>query len=171
MKMNMIALCAGILLLAGIAGALSNSMDQNSLMNMGYRYYDIGDGWGYWLTGSGNTIYLDYGSDDQFNHWVSTSMITSTFDNIKSIAISNKLDIEENLQLYYENYYYSDIGNGIGVWENGGSKNYASNYGYGNDNGKWYNVGPCPECAKKCSEMNDFRAQHNLPLLDCSRYQ
>jgi len=171
MKMNMIALCAGIFLLAGMAVALSNSMDQNTLMNMGYRYYDIGDGWGYWLAGSGNAIYLDYGSDDQFNHWVSTSMITSTFDNIKSIAISNKLDIEENLQLYYENYYYSDIGNGVGVWENGGSKNYASNYGDGNDNGKWYNVGPCPECAAKCTEMNDFRAQHNLPLLDCSRYQ
>ncbi|MCK9565580.1 MAG: hypothetical protein M0Q43_05980 [Methanothrix sp.] len=90
-------------------------MSQNDLINMGYRYYDIGDSCGYWLAGNGNTIYLDYGNDYQFNHWVSTSMISNTFDNIKSIASSNKRDIEESLQLYYENDYYSDIGNGVGV--------------------------------------------------------
>jgi hypothetical protein len=171
MKTSLIVLLAGFFLLPGMAGALSNDMSQNDLINTGYRYYDIGDGWGYWLMGNGNTIYLDYGNDYQFNHWVSTSMISNTFDKIKSIALSNKRDIEENLQLYYENYYYSDIGNGVGVWENGGSQNFASNYGGGNDNGKWYNVGPCPECAAKCEEMNNFRGQYNLPLLDCSRYQ
>jgi hypothetical protein len=71
---------------------------------------------------------------------------SSTFYNIKSTAFSNKRDIKEKLQLYYENYYNSD-------------------------NGRWYNPGPCPGCTAKCEEMNNIGGQRNLPFLDCSRYQ
>jgi hypothetical protein len=53
----------------------------------------------------GNTTYLDYGSDYYFNHWLSTSMILHTFANILPIAESNKMDIEDILQLYYWKRY------------------------------------------------------------------
>jgi hypothetical protein len=62
MRINVIVICAAILLGLGLASGLNNAVDRAELTNMGHSYNSLVNGLGFWSLGNfnaGNTIFLD----------------------------------------------------------------------------------------------------------------